>query len=74
MPEPHVLMTGLVVGESPRWHEARLCRAVAVLVRYFGDIDVAEEAVQDAFEAAIAVAGNAAERRFLGRRRDALAG
>ena len=28
-------------------------RAVAVLVRYFGDIDVAEEAVQDAFTAAL---------------------
>jgi RNA polymerase sigma-70 factor (ECF subfamily) len=28
-------------------------RAVAVLVRAFGDIDVAEEAVQDAFEAAL---------------------
>src|SRR5919205_3702234 len=28
-------------------------RAVAVLVRYFGDIDLAEEAVQDAFTVAI---------------------
>jgi RNA polymerase sigma-70 factor (ECF subfamily) len=28
-------------------------RAVAVLVRAFGDIDVAEEAVQDAFAAAV---------------------
>jgi RNA polymerase sigma-70 factor (ECF subfamily) len=28
-------------------------RAVAVLVRTFGDIDVAEEAVQDAFAAAV---------------------
>jgi RNA polymerase sigma-70 factor (ECF subfamily) len=28
-------------------------RAVAVLVRYFGDIDAAEEAVQDAFIAAL---------------------
>lgn len=28
-------------------------RAVAVLVRVFGDIDVAEEAVQDAFTAAV---------------------
>ncbi|WP_214321270.1 RNA polymerase sigma factor [Nonomuraea sediminis] len=28
-------------------------RAVAVLVRYFGDIDVAEEAVQDAFAVAV---------------------
>jgi sugar lactone lactonase YvrE len=24
MPEPQVLMTGLVIGESPRWHEGRL--------------------------------------------------
>jgi RNA polymerase sigma-70 factor, ECF subfamily len=29
-------------------------RAVAVLVRYFGDIDLAEEAVQEAFEVAVA--------------------
>ena len=29
-------------------------RAVAVLVRVFGDIDVAEEAVQDAFTTAVA--------------------
>src|ERR1043166_9193042 len=28
-------------------------RAVAVLVRYFGDIDLAEEAVQDAFTVAV---------------------
>src|SRR5215470_13402892 len=28
-------------------------RAVAVLVRVFGDIDIAEEAVQDAFVAAV---------------------
>jgi sugar lactone lactonase YvrE len=24
MPEPQTLMTGLMVGESPRWHEGRL--------------------------------------------------
>src|SRR5436305_11697176 len=24
MPEPHMLMTGLVFGEQPRWHEGRL--------------------------------------------------
>ena len=36
-------------------------RAVAVLVRAFGDIDVAEEAVQDAFTAAVrALAGRRA--------------
>lgn len=24
MLEPHVLLTGLVIGESPRWHDGRL--------------------------------------------------
>jgi sugar lactone lactonase YvrE len=24
LPEPHTLITGLVVGESPRWHQGRL--------------------------------------------------
>src|SRR6478672_5222893 len=24
MSKPHVLMTGLVIGESPRWHDGRL--------------------------------------------------
>lgn len=24
MPEPHVLLSGLVMGEAPRWHESRL--------------------------------------------------
>jgi sugar lactone lactonase YvrE len=24
MPEPHVLLTGLAIGESPRWHKGRL--------------------------------------------------
>src|SRR5918992_2392077 len=32
---------------------AEFGRAVASLVRFFGDIDIAEEAVQDAFEVAL---------------------
>src|SRR3954462_4913492 len=24
MPEPHILLTGLAIGESPRWHAGRL--------------------------------------------------
>ena len=24
MPEPQILLTGLAIGESPRWHEDRL--------------------------------------------------
>ncbi|MGW0434432.1 RNA polymerase sigma factor [Micromonospora sp. NPDC003197] len=40
-------------GEIERVFRAEYGRAVAVLVRTFGDIDVAEEAVQDAFTAAV---------------------
>src|SRR5215213_6002237 len=25
MPEPHILLSGLAIGESPRWHAGRLC-------------------------------------------------
>jgi RNA polymerase sigma-70 factor, ECF subfamily len=39
--------------EIERVFRAQYGRAVAVLVRVFGDIDVAEEAVQDAFTAAV---------------------
>jgi RNA polymerase sigma-70 factor (ECF subfamily) len=39
-------------AEIERVFRAEYSRAVAVLVRVFGDIDVAEEAVQDAFAAA----------------------
>ncbi|WP_127503508.1 RNA polymerase sigma factor [Actinoplanes solisilvae] len=39
--------------EIERIFRAEYGRAVAVLVRYFGDIDVAEEAVQEAFAAAV---------------------
>ena len=48
MPEPPV-------GEADieRIFRAEYGRAVAVLVRHFGDIDMAEDAVQDAFAAAV---------------------
>ena len=39
--------------EIERVFRAEHGRAVAILVRHFGDIDVAEEAVQDAFIAAL---------------------
>jgi RNA polymerase sigma-70 factor (ECF subfamily) len=43
----------LAVSEIERVFREEYGRAVAVLVRVFGDIDVAEEAVQDAFAAAV---------------------
>src|SRR6266571_5451781 len=43
----------LAAAEVERVFRAEYGRAVAVLVRVFGDIDVAEEAVQDAFTAAV---------------------
>jgi RNA polymerase sigma-70 factor (ECF subfamily) len=43
----------LTAQEISRVFRAEYGRAVAVLVRRFGDIDVAEEAVQDAFAAAV---------------------
>jgi RNA polymerase sigma-70 factor, ECF subfamily len=43
----------LAASEIERVFRAEYGRAVAVLVRVFGDIDVAEEAVQDAFTAAV---------------------
>ena len=53
---------GLSAGaEIERVFREEYGRAVAVLVRVFGDIDVAEEAVQDAF--AVAVAALAGDRR-----------
>jgi RNA polymerase sigma-70 factor (ECF subfamily) len=45
MPETHDLST----PEIERVFRQEYGRAVAVLVRHFGDIDIAEEAVQDAF-------------------------
>ena len=44
---------GLPAAEIERVFRAEYGRAVAVLVRAFGDIDVAEEAVQDAFTEAV---------------------
>jgi RNA polymerase sigma-70 factor (ECF subfamily) len=41
------------VSEIERIFRAEYGRAVAVLTRHFGDIDIAEEAVQDAFVAAV---------------------
>src|SRR5438128_12281746 len=41
-------------SEIERVFREQYGRAVAVLVRVFGDIDLAEEAVQDAFTAAVA--------------------
>jgi RNA polymerase sigma-70 factor, ECF subfamily len=43
----------LPIAEVERIFRAEYGRAVAVLVRVFGDIDVAEEAVQDAFATAV---------------------
>ena len=40
-------------SEIEQIFRAEYGRAVASLVRFFGDIDVAEEAVQDAFEVAV---------------------
>jgi RNA polymerase sigma-70 factor, ECF subfamily len=45
---------GVSAPEIERVFRAEYGRAVAVLVRVFGDIDIAEEAVQDAFAAAAA--------------------
>jgi RNA polymerase sigma-70 factor (ECF subfamily) len=46
-------MVVLAPSEIERVFREQYGRAVAVLVRVFGDIDVAEEAVQDAFTAAV---------------------
>ena len=46
-------MQGLTASEIDRVFREEYGRAVAVLVRTFGDIDIAEEAVQDAFATAV---------------------
>jgi RNA polymerase sigma-70 factor (ECF subfamily) len=46
-------MPALATTEIERVFRTEYGRAVAVLVRVFGDIDIAEEAVQDAFAAAV---------------------
>ena len=47
-------MPAVTASEIERVFREQYGRAVAVLVRTFGDIDLAEEAVQDAFVAAVA--------------------
>jgi RNA polymerase sigma-70 factor (ECF subfamily) len=47
-------MASLPASEIGRVFKAEYGRAVAVLVRVFGDIDIAEDAVQEAFAAALA--------------------
>ena len=47
-------MPGVDASEIERVFRAEYGRAVAVLVRVFGDIDIAEESVQDAFTVATA--------------------
>src|SRR5919201_6112495 len=44
---------GVAAAEIERVFREQYGRAVAVLVRSFGDIDLAEEAVQDAFTVAV---------------------
>jgi RNA polymerase sigma-70 factor (ECF subfamily) len=46
-------MTAVATSEIERVFRAEYGRAVSVLVRHFGDLDVAEEAVQDAFTVAV---------------------
>ena len=46
-------MPAVAAAEIGRVFREEYGRAVAVLVRYFGDIDVAEDAVQDAFAVAV---------------------
>ena len=46
-------MSRVTASEIERLFRAEHGRAIAILVRSFGDIDLAEEAVQDAFAAAM---------------------
>jgi RNA polymerase sigma-70 factor, ECF subfamily len=46
-------MSAVGAGEIERVFREEYGRAVAVLARHFGDIDIAEEAVQDAFTVAV---------------------
>jgi RNA polymerase sigma-70 factor, ECF subfamily len=50
---PSVPAPGVTAAEIESAFRAEYGRAVAVLVRHFGDIDIAEEAVQDAFTVAV---------------------
>jgi RNA polymerase sigma-70 factor (ECF subfamily) len=47
------MATSVDVSDIERVFRAESGRAIASLVRFFGDIDIAEEAVQDAFEVAL---------------------
>src|SRR5207245_1007963 len=47
------LPSGAMTSDIERVFTKEYGRAVAVLVRFFGDIDIAEEAVQDAFTEAV---------------------
>src|SRR3984957_2172517 len=53
MPGAETAVTGLPEAGVERVFREEYGRAVAVLVRSFGDIDVAEEAVQEAFAVAV---------------------
>ena len=46
-------MPAVGAGDIERVFREEYGRAVAVLTRHFGDIDIAEEAVQDAFTVAV---------------------
>src|SRR5437762_14203231 len=46
-------MSALAANEIERVFRAEHGRAIAILVRSFGDIDLAEESVQEAFAAAV---------------------
>ena len=53
MPEAEACVPALASGEIERVFREHYGRAVAVLVGGFGDIELAEEAVQDAFATAL---------------------
>src|SRR5580704_18316513 len=53
MPGAETAVTGLPEAGVERVFREEYGRAVAVLVRSFGDIDIAEEAVQEAFTVAV---------------------
>ncbi|HSS88271.1 MAG TPA: RNA polymerase sigma factor [Streptosporangiaceae bacterium] len=52
-PGTDILHAAVGAGEIERVFREEYGRAVAVLARHFGDIDIAEEAVQDAFTVAV---------------------
>ena len=51
-------MPGVTHAEIERVFREQYGRAVAVLARVFGNLDIAEDAVQDAFAIAAALAGD----------------